>query len=83
MEIVKIQEEEEEDTISRFFGGLNNETSHPVDRSSHLYLEDMYHYAIKVEEQLGEEKEHSKWYTFMSNSFSKSNVLNKHCFVNK
>ena len=45
--------------------------------------EDMYHYAIKIEEQLREEDEHSKRYTFKSNTFSNSNVCNKVGFVNK
>ena len=51
MERAKIWKEEE-DTMSRFHGGLNREIAHSVDKSSHIYLEDMYH-----------EKEHSKRYT--------------------
>ena len=47
MERAKIREEEE-DTMSRFLGGLNREIAHPVDRSSHIYLEDIYHYVIKM-----------------------------------
>ena len=50
--------EEEEDTMSRFLGGLNREIAHLVDRNPPPYLEDMYHYALKIEDQLKEEKEH-------------------------
>jgi len=50
--------EEEEDTMSRFLGGLNQEISHLVDRNPPPYLEDMYHYALNIEDQLKEEKEH-------------------------
>ena len=49
---------EEEDTMSRFLGGLNREIVHHVDRNPPPYLEDMYHYAIKIEDQLKEEKKH-------------------------
>ena len=47
MERTKIWEEEK-DTMSRFLGGLNREIAHSVDRSSHIYLEDIYHYPIKI-----------------------------------
>ena len=50
--------EEEEDTMSRFFGGLNREITHLVDRNPPPYLEDMYDYALKIEDQWKEEKEH-------------------------
>ena len=40
MERSKIREEEE-DTMSRFLGGLNLEITQPIDRGSHIYLEDM------------------------------------------
>ncbi|KAA0033222.1 geranylgeranyl transferase type-2 subunit alpha 1 [Cucumis melo var. makuwa] len=52
--------EEQEDTMSKFLGDFDREIAHPVDRSSHIDLEDIYHYAMKIEEQLIEEKEHSK-----------------------
>ena len=73
MERAKIREEEE-DTMSRFLGGLNREIAHPINKSSHIYLEYMYHYAIKIEEQLRGKKEHSKRYTSKSHTFSNSNV---------
>ena len=50
--------EEEEATMSRFLGGLNREIAHFVDRNPPPYLEYMYHYALKIEDQLKEEKEH-------------------------
>ncbi|KAA0066461.1 uncharacterized protein E6C27_scaffold21G005620 [Cucumis melo var. makuwa] len=53
-------QEDEEDTMSRFLGGLNKEIAHLVDRNLPYNMEDMYHYAIKIEAQLKEEKEHSK-----------------------
>ena len=49
---------EEEDTMPRFLGGLNREIAHLVDRNPPSYLEDMYHYALKIEDQLKEEREH-------------------------
>ncbi|KAA0057648.1 putative polyprotein [Cucumis melo var. makuwa] len=53
-------QEDEEDTMSRFLGGLNQEIAHLVDRNPPYNMEDMYHYAIKIEAQLKEEKERSK-----------------------
>ncbi|KAA0040926.1 uncharacterized protein E5676_scaffold315G00780 [Cucumis melo var. makuwa] len=53
-------QEGEEDTMSRFLGGLNQEIAHLVDRNPPYNMEDMYHYAIKIEAQLKEEKERSK-----------------------
>ena len=50
--------EEEEDTMSGFLGGLNREIAHLIDRNPPPYLEDMYHYALKIEDQLKEDKEH-------------------------
>ena len=43
--------------MSRFLGGLNREIAHLVDRNPPPYLEDMYHYALKIGDQLKEEKE--------------------------
>ena len=48
--------EEKEDTMSRFLGGLNREIAHLVDRNPSPYLEDMFDYALKIEDQLKEEK---------------------------
>ena len=50
--------EEEEDTMFRFLGGLNREITHLVDRNPQPYMLDMYHYAIKIEDQLKEKKKH-------------------------
>ena len=75
--------EEEEDTMPRFLGGLNQEIAHLVDINPPSYLEDMYHYALKIEDQLKEEKEHSKRYTSRTNTFSNSKTWIKDSFVNR
>ena len=75
--------EDEEDTMSRFLGGLNQEIAHLVDRNPPPYMEDMYHYAIKIEAQLKEEKERSKRYVSKTHNFSSSNTWNKDGFQNR
>ncbi|TYK21798.1 uncharacterized protein E5676_scaffold991G00020 [Cucumis melo var. makuwa] len=75
-------QENEEDTMSRFLGGLNQEIAHLVDRNPPYNMEDMYHYAIKIEAQLKEEKERSKRYVSKTHTFSSSNTWNKDGFVN-
>ncbi|TYK26105.1 F15O4.13 [Cucumis melo var. makuwa] len=76
-------QEDEEDTMSRFLGGLNQEIAHLVDRNPPYNMEDMYHYAIKIEAQLKEEKERSKRYVSKTHTFSSSNTWNKDGFVNR
>ncbi|TYJ98383.1 uncharacterized protein E5676_scaffold232G001260 [Cucumis melo var. makuwa] len=76
-------QEDEEDTMSRFLGGLNQEITHLVDRNLPYNMEDMYHYAIKIEAQLKEEKERSKRYVSKTHTFSSSNTWNKDGFVNR
>ncbi|KAA0032636.1 Transposon Ty3-I Gag-Pol polyprotein [Cucumis melo var. makuwa] len=76
-------QEDEEDTMSRCLGGLNQEIAHLVDRNPPYNMEDMYHYAIKIEAQLKEEKERSKRYVSKTHTFSSSNTWNKDGFVNR
>ncbi|TYK18910.1 Retrovirus-related Pol polyprotein from transposon 17.6 [Cucumis melo var. makuwa] len=76
-------QEDEEDTMSRFLGGLDQEIAHLVDRNPPYNMEDMYHYAIKIRAQLKEENERSKRYVSKTHTFSSSNTWNKDGFVNR
>ncbi|KAA0059666.1 Transposon Ty3-I Gag-Pol polyprotein [Cucumis melo var. makuwa] len=76
-------QEDEEDTMSTFLGGLNQEIAHLVDRNPPYNMEDMYHYAIKIEAQLKEKKQRSKRYGSKTHTFSSSNTWNKDGFVNR
>ena len=70
--------EDEEDTMARFLGGLNRQLAHQVDRQPYFDMKELLHLAVKIEGQLAWEKENSKRYssskstTFSANNWKKN-----------
>ena len=64
-------DEDEEDTMARFLGGLNRQLAHQVDRQAYFDMQELLHLAVKIEGQLAWEKENSKRY-----GISKSTTFN-------
>ncbi|XP_023534142.1 uncharacterized protein LOC111795765 [Cucurbita pepo subsp. pepo] len=55
-------DEDEEDTMARFLGGLNRQLAHQVDRQAYFDMQELLHLAVKIEGQLAWEKDNSKRY---------------------
>ena len=54
--------EDEEDAMARFLGGLKRQLAYQVDRQAYFDMQELLHLAIKIEGQLVREKEKSKRY---------------------
>ncbi|XP_022158198.1 uncharacterized protein LOC111024735 [Momordica charantia] len=64
-------DEDAEDTMATFLGGLNRPLAHQVDRQTYFDMKELLHLAVKIEGQLAWEKENSKRYiSSKSTSFS-------------
>ena len=64
-------DEDKEDTMARFLGGINKELANQVDRQTCFDMKELLHLTVKIEGQLAWEKMHFKMYvSFKSTSFS-------------
>ena len=45
-------DEDEEDTMARFLGGLNRQLAHQVNRQTYFDMQELLHLAVKIKEQL-------------------------------
>ena len=64
-------DEDEEDTIVRFLGGLNGQLAHQVAKQAYFDMQELLHLTVKIEGQLPWKKENSKRY-----AISKSTTFN-------
>ncbi|XP_038888883.1 uncharacterized protein LOC120078660 [Benincasa hispida] len=53
-------DEDEEDAMARFLGGMNRELTNQMDRQAYFDMKELLHLAVKIEGQLTWEKSHIK-----------------------
>ena len=63
-------DEDNDDIMARFFGGLNTQLAHQVDRQAYFDMQELLHLAVKIEGQLAWEKNSKRYVIPKSTTFN-------------
>ena len=63
-------DEDNDDIMARFFGGLNTQLAHQVDRQAYFDMQELLHLGVKIEGQLAWEKNSKRYAIPKSKTFN-------------